>query len=325
MTTSFCRTILKCLLMLAALLVTSLPARATAIDGPIKLIVTYPPGGIGDIVARLVAAKMTHSIGQSIVVENRPGASGRIGVQFVKQAPADGRTLLVGNSATMVTGPFVWKNTPYDPVSDFVPVSQLFEYELALAVAPNVPVKNLHEYANWVATGPRNALFGSPAVGGLAHFLGLQLGRALKRDLVHIGYKGSAPLANDLMGGQIPAGIDTLDAQLRARKTRVLATAGTKRSIFLPEVPTFTELGYPGLHGVGWFGVFAPAHTPKPVVDLLSMSITRSLHDPEVLERMKAISYVPTGTTAEQFARILASDRDKWGTIIKSSGLVLEE
>lgn len=299
---------------------------AFAQDDLIKLVVSYPAGGTGDIVTRLVALKMAKNMGQPVVVENRPGASGRVGVQALKRAPADGRTLLMTNIAPMVLGPLVWKTPGFDPVNDVIPVAHVMEYGLAYAVAPNVPAKNLQEYAKWVSADPRNAVFGSPAVGGLAHFLGLQLGRALGVELTHVGYKGSPPLNNDLMTGQIPASFDTLDVQLRARNARILGTTGAKRSPFLPNVPTFTEQGFPSVQGgVGWFGFFAVAKTPKQLVDRLSQEISAAVRDPEVAERVRSLLCVPTGSTPEEFTRLIEADRAKWTPVVKSSGLVLEE
>lgn len=298
---------------------------AFAQDNTIKLIVSYAPGGIADTATRLVALRMAKSMGQPVVVENRPGASGRIGVQAMRHARADGQTLLMTNIATMVIGPAVWKTPGFDPVNDVIPVSHVLEYELAYSIAPNVPVKNLQEYAKWIASDPKNAVFGSPAIGGLAHFMGMQVGRALGVDLTHVGFRGSAPLNNDLMAGQIPAGIDTLDVQMRARNVRILGTTGSKRSPFLPNVPTFTELGYPGVQGTGWFGFFAAAKTPKKVVDRLSQEIASAVRDPEVAERLRNLTYVPTGSTSEEFAKVMEADRVKWTPLVKSSGLSLDE
>ena len=293
-------------------------------DNTIKLLVSYAPGGIADTATRLVALRMSKSMGQPVVVENRPGASGRIGVQALRRAPADGQTLLMTNIATMVIGPAVWKTPGFDPINDVIPVSHVLEYELAYSIAPNVPVKNLAEYAKWMAADPKNAVFGSPAIGGLAHFMGMQVGRALGVDLTHIGFKGSAPLNNDLMAGQIPAGIDTLDVQMRARNVRILGTTGAKRSPFLPNVPTFTELGYPGVQGAGWFGFFATAKTPKNLVDKLSHEIASAVRDPEVADRLRNLTYIPTGSSPEEFAKVLEADRAKWGPLVKSSGLSLD-
>lgn len=319
---------LKELMVAVALLAVAAPVRAAPIEGVIRLVVIYPAGGGADNVARLVAKRMAESMGQPVIVENRPGASGRIAAEQVKRAPADGTTLMLANTAAMVVGPLVMKNVPFDPVGDFAPVSQTFEYDLAFSVAAAVPANNLHEYAKWAAADPKNATFGSAAAGGLGHFLGLQIGRALKVELSHVGYKGSAPLVNDLMGGQIPATIDVLDGLLRLRGTgrfKILATTGAKRSPYLPDVPTFTELGHPEVQGIGWFGFFAPARTPKPVISLLSAEIAKALRNPEVSDQVARMSFVTTGTTAEEFARILETDRAKWGAIIKQSGIVMEE
>ncbi|MBC5763032.1 Bug family tripartite tricarboxylate transporter substrate binding protein [Ramlibacter albus] len=309
----------------AAVVASAFPFNASAQDRTIRLVVSYPAGGIADIATRLIGKRLSGATGQPVIVDNRAGASGRVATQFVRRAPPDGLTLLMTNIATMVIGPSVWKSPGFDPVADFIPVSHVIEYELAYAAAPNAPVNNLKDYISWVRTDPKNASFGSPAVGGLAHFLGLEFARSIKVDLTHIGYKGSAPLTNDLMSSQVPAGIDTLDAQVRARGAKILATAGARRSPYLPQVPTFAELGYPDVKGAGWFGFFAPAKTPASLVQSLAKEIAEAAKDPEVVERLKAIFYTPTGTTPAEFERIIKADRDKWVPLIKASGLVLEE
>lgn len=309
----------------AALVAGALPLRAWAQDRTIRLVVSYPAGGIADIATRLIGKRLAIATGQPVIVDNRGGASGRVATQFVRRAPPDGLTLLMTNIATMVTGPAVWKSPGFDPVADFIPVSHVIEYELAYAAAPSAPVKNLQEYIAWVRSDLRNASFGSPAMGGLAHFLGLEFARSIKVDLTHVGYKGSAPLTNDLMASQVPAGIDTLDAQVRARNAKILATTGAKRSAYLPQVPTFTELGFPDVKGTGWFGFFAPAKTPSAIVQSLSKEIAEAARDPEVVERLKAIFYVPTGSTPAEFERIVNADRERWVPLIRASGIILEE
>jgi tripartite-type tricarboxylate transporter receptor subunit TctC len=314
----------------AALLIWALAAAALAApgDGVIRLVVIYPAGGGSDNVARLIAKRMSESMGQPVIVENRPGASGRIAAEYVKRAPPDGTTLMIANTAAMVVGPLVVKNVPFDPVADFAPVSQVFEYDLAFSVAASVPASTLAEYRTWAAANPRNATFGSAAAGGLGHFLGLQAGRALNVSLTHVGYKGSAPLLADLVGGHIPATIDVLDGLLRTRDSgrfRILATTGLRRSPFLPEVPTFAELGHPEVTGAGWFGIFAPARTPGSSVSRLHREIVKALGNPEVGEQVRRMAFTVTGTTPEAFARILEQDREKWGAMIRASGVVMDE
>jgi len=303
-------------------------ALAAPIEGVIRLVVIYPAGGGSDNVARLIAKRMSASLGQPVIVENRPGASGRIAAEYVKRSPPDGTTLMLANTAAMVVGPLVVKKVPFDPVADFAPVSQVFEYDLAFSVAAHVPARTLAEYGRWAAASPGNASFGSAAAGGLGHFLGLQAGRALNVSLTHVGYKGSAPLLADLVGGHIPATIDVLDGLLRTRDSgrfKILATTGLRRSPYLPEVPTFTELGHPEVQGAGWFGFFAPARTPEAVVSLLNREIVKALGNPEVRDQVARMAFTVTGTTPEAFARVLEQDRAKWGAMIKASGVVMDE
>lgn len=294
-------------------------------DDRLTIVVPFPAGGITDIITRLVGQRLNKSLGVNVVIDNRPGAGGRIGTAYVKRAAPDGRTILLGGTVTLITGPLVWKEVPYNPVTDFAPISNGFEFELALAVAPGVPVKDLAEYQKWVAMSPRNAIVGSPSSGGLGHLLTLQLARSLKANIEHLAYKGSAPLQNDLMGAQVPAGMDTIDAQLRSRGIKVMATTGQRRSPALPGVPTFAELGYPEMQGAGWFGYLAPQHTPAPIIRQLSNAIQEAMTDPEIAARMRALSYASAASTPEDFAARIKSDRERWGAIVSSSGLSIDE
>ncbi len=308
-------------------------AAALAVAGPvfaqpsdaITIVVPFPAGGVTDIVTRLVGRKIGSLLGRLVIIDNRAGAGGRIGTAFVKRAAPDGRTIVLGGTVTMVTGPLVWKEVPYDALHDFAPISNAFEFELALAVASNVPVKDFAEYAKWVASDPKNAMVGSPSSGGLGHLMALQLGHSLKTDIEHIAFKGSAPLQNDLMGGQVPAALDTIDAQLRSKGTKVLATTGRRRSPYLPNVPTFTELGYPDVQGAGWFGYLAPKGTPPQIVAQLSKAIGEAMNDPEIAERMRTLSYVSAASTPEQFATRIKADRDQWGQIVAAAKLSIDE
>jgi tripartite-type tricarboxylate transporter receptor subunit TctC len=231
--------------------------------------------------------------------------------------------LLLTPVAVPVLAPLVFKQLNYDPAKDFAPVSQVATYQFAFAVSPNNPARTVPEFVTWLKANPAQANFGSPAPGSLPHFFGLMVGHATGIDMVHIAYKGGAPLAADLMGGQIPAGIDALSDMMelhRAGKIRIIATSGAKRSPLLPTVATFKEQGFPSIEGSGWIGAYAPSKTPKSVIDQLSAAIVKALQMPKVRERFLALGYEPTGTTPEALAAIMAADTARWEPIIKRSG-----
>ena len=299
-------------------------APAQEIKGPIKIVVPYPAGGGSDVAARLIADKMKDLLGQTVIVENKPGAGGRIGTEYVKSQPADGSTMLVVNPALFVVAPVVFSKLPYDPDTDFAPVSLITTYQFCLSVPATSPIKSVKELIEWIKKNPNQANYGSPAAGSLPHFFGLMIGKAAGVEMVHTSYNGSAPLVTALIGNQIPMGVDAYDAQsaYHPDKIRILATAGTTRKN--PEIPTFIELGYKDIEGIGWNGMVAPAKTPKPIVDKLSAAIVKAVKMPDVVEKIEKLGNEPVGTTPEGFAAILKRDRERWTPIIKASGFKAE-
>jgi len=299
-------------------------APAQEIKGPIKIVVPYPAGGGSDVAARLIADKMKDLLGQTVIVENKPGAGGRIGTEYVKTQPSDGSTLLVVNPALFVVAPVVFSKLPYDPDTDFAPVSLITTYQFCLSVPATSPIKSVTELIEWIKKNPNQANYGSPAAGSLPHFFGLMIGKAAGVEMVHTSYNGSAPLVTALIGNQIPMGVDAYDAQsaYHPDKIRILATAGTTRKN--PEIPTFIELGYKDIEGIGWNGMVAPAKTPKPIVDKLSAAIVKAVKMPDVVEKIEKLGNEPVGTTPEGFAAILKRDRERWTPIIKASGFKAE-
>jgi len=294
-----------------------------AFKGPLRILVGFAAGGSSDIAARMLADKLKDTVSQPVVVENRVGAGGRIAAEALKNAPPDGATMLLTPVVVPVLAPLVFKQLNYDPAKDFAPVSQVATYQFAFAVAPGNPAKTVPEFVAWLKAHPAQANFGSPAPGSLPHFFGLMVGQATGIDMVHIAYKGGAPLATDLMGGQIAAGIDALSDMMelhRAGKIRIIATSGAKRSPLLPAVATFKEQGFASIEGSGWIGVYVPSKTPKAVVDQLSAAIVSALQIPELKERFLTLGYEPTGTTPEALTAIMAADTARWAPIIKRSG-----
>lgn len=299
-------------------------APAQDIKGPIKIIVPYPAGGGSDVVARLIAEKLKGVLNQTVIVENKPGAGGRVGTDYAKGQPADGSSMLVVNPALFVVNPAVYSKLPYDPDRDFKPVSLVTVYQFVLSVPATSPVKDVKGLMEWIKKNPSQANYGSPAAGSLPHFFGLMVGKYAGVELVHASYNGSGPLVTALIGGQIPMGVDTYEAQAphHPDKIRILATFGSARKN--PSIPTFRELGYKDIEGVGWNGIVVPAKTPKAVVDKLSQAIVKVLKMPDVAQKIQQIGVEGQGTTPEEFGRLIKQDRDRWVPIIKASGFKAE-
>jgi tripartite-type tricarboxylate transporter receptor subunit TctC len=298
-------------------------AAAGAQEGPIRILVGFPPGGESDVVARLLVDRMRASLGTPVVVENKPGASGLLAAEALKDAAPDGKTLMVSPIAVTVFAPLTHAKLRFDPDRDFAPVSLAAHFQMALAVGPGSPAKTLHEYIAWVRANPPKATYGVPLAGGPTHFFGVMLARSTGLDLAVVPYKGSAAFVNDLLGGQVPAGITVL-SQLHkhheAGRLRVLATSGSQRSPLAPDIPTFRELGFPAIEGTGWQAFHTRAGTPPATVARLSAAIASAIRSPEISAQLVQLGLEPAGTTSEELARRMAEDRAKWTTIVKAAG-----
>lgn len=298
-------------------------AAASAQDGPVRILVGFPPGSESDMVARLVVDRMRTSIGAPVIVENKPGAGGMLAAEALKHAAPDGRTLMISPIAVTVFAPLTHTEVRYDPIKDFAPVSLAANFQMALAVGPGSPAKTLHEYIAWARANPARATYGVPLAGGPTHFFGVMLARATGVDLAVVPYKGSPPFVNDLIGGQVPAGITVLSQLLKlheAGKVRMLGTSGLQRSPMAPDVPTFTELGFPAIEGTGWQAFHATAGTPRPTIDRLSSAIASAIKSPEISARLLALGLEPVGSTADELASRVAEDIARWAPIVKASG-----
>jgi tripartite-type tricarboxylate transporter receptor subunit TctC len=307
---------------IAALGNIALPAHAQLGGEPIRIVFPFAAGGSGDALARLLAEHMRLSLDQPVIVENRTGAQGRLGVQAVKSAEPDGKTILLTPVAPMSIYQHVYKALLYDPVADFAPLSQVATFDFAIAVGPQVPAKSLEELVDWVKANPNQGTYGTPAAGTLPHFFAVSFGKAAGLDLRHVGYRGSAAALTDLVAGQIPIVVTTtadLLEQHKAGRIRVLATSDKRRSPFLPDIVTFKEAGF-GIEGTGWYGLFAPARTPPATVDRLSKAIVAAVGVPQVKERLLAFGLVPTGTTPAELARAQKADSELWAPAVKASG-----
>jgi tripartite-type tricarboxylate transporter receptor subunit TctC len=317
------------LCLLAACAAVTAPSHAPAQTPakPLRLIVPISAGGQSDVVARVVADALRETSGQPVVIDNRPGASGRIAVDALRSAPPDGATLLFAPVAVPVIVPLVFKDVNYDPQKDLAPVSQVSRYRFAFAVAADHPARTLPEFVAWARANPQRATFGTPGAGSLPHFLGVMLRQSAGIELVHVPYKGTATAEAEVLSGQITAVSSALWDLVplhRAGRLRVLAVSGAERSPLVPAVPTFREQGYPTVDAAGWHGVYAPAGTPKHVIDQYAAAIVAAVRRPELGAKFAAIGVEPTGTTPEALASITAEDIRRWRSIIKAAGFAPE-
>jgi tripartite-type tricarboxylate transporter receptor subunit TctC len=298
------------------------PSSAQSSESTIRIVTSYPAGGVGDMAARMIADFMRTRLNRTVIVENKPGAAGRLGIQSVKDAAADGSVLLFTPIAPMVLFPHVYDNLAYDPVRDFQPISQVGTFDLGVAVGANVPARNLRELVDWLKGHPDQAAYGTPAAGSLPHFFAVLFARHANLDLRHVAYKGNPQAITDLIGGHLPMHFTSTQDLVEAHKAgriRVLATSGRQRSTALPEVPTFAESGY-GIRGEGWYGVYAPARTPVEVVALLNRAVVEAVRTEQFSKRLTPLGVQTTGTSAEEFAKIQKFDSELWGPVVKASG-----
>lgn len=297
-------------------------AQTFGADNILRIIVGYPPGGSTDRVARIVADKLQVKLHLPVIVENKPGAGGRLAAQQVKAASSGQLQLMLANPAVMVVAPLVFKDNGYDAQADFVPVSQVNSYEFAMTVGAAVPVRELSHLLAWLRANPDKANFGVPATGSLPHFFGLMTADKAKVQAQIVGYRGSAPLVTDLIGGQVPVAFDTLDSvwpQHEAGKLRILALSGEKRSPFAPGIPTFREAGL-DLAAIGWNTFFAPASMSKDKVELLGKAIVEVMKDPDTQKKFIDAKLTPVVSTPAQTQTMLKNFRAQWGPVVQRSG-----
>ena len=311
---------------LALTLASGLASAQAFPNKPITLIVPFPPGGSSDALARALTTPLSQALGQSVIVESRPGAGATIGADFVAKSRADGHTLLMGAvHHTIATS--VYKKLPYDLEKSFAPIT-------TVALVPNVLVVNAKSSATDVKglialakAAPGKIAYGSNGNGTVQHLIGTQFAGLAGVELVHVPYKGSAPLTTDLLGGQIDLSFDTLTPlvqHIQGGKLRALAVTTARRSSTLPDVPTLAESGMPGFDQGTWFGILAPAATPKDVVARLNAEMTRIIHSPEFKKRMEEIGAEPVGDTAEQMAARIKDDTAKYARLVKDAKVAIE-
>ncbi len=293
---------------------------------PISLVVPFPSGGTTDVLARAIGQELSTALGQPVVVESKPGAGATLGADFVAKAKADGHTLLMGAvHHTIATS--VYRKLPYDFQKDFAPVSVVALVPNVLVVNPNVPARNVPELLALAKAQPGKQAYGSNGNGTAQHLIGAQFEAMGHVDILHVPYKGSGPLATDLLGGQIQMSFDTITPVLphiKAGKLRALAVTTAKRSPALPDVPTLDEAGLKGFNLGTWFGVLAPAATPAPVVERLSKEIARIVAQPEFRKKMEDIGAEPVGNTPAQMARQIKDDTERFAKLVKDAKVTLE-
>jgi len=294
-----------------------------------RILVGFGAGGGGDLVARLIADRLTQrsAASESFIVENRPGAAGKLAVDALRNAKPDGTTLLLAPLITPVLSQLVFRNPGYDPAKDMKPVGLVAHFQFALAVPANHPAKDVAGFITWLKANPKLANFGSPSQGSLPHFFGLLLGKAAGVDLVHIAYKGGSAMVNDLIGGQITAGINTVQELLQqheAGKLRVLGVFSEQRVEQLPSVPTFAESGFPDVHGSGWYSLWTTANTPDATVKKLSQAVADVLQEKQVQKLLHEWVLEPQSSTPQALEQLRQADIAKWRPILASSGFVAD-
>jgi tripartite-type tricarboxylate transporter receptor subunit TctC len=292
-------------------------------DRPVKIVVPYPPGGTTDLLARAVAARLTDSMKQTFVVENRGGASGSIGSDLVARAKPDGYTLLMGTISTHGINPALGQ-VPYDPVKDFQPVTDVADTPNVLTVNPDTSFKTLADVLTAARAKPGTITFGSTSPGGSPHMSGELLKTMTGTDLLHVPYKGGGPMLIDLMGGQIQLGFDNLPSSMphiKAGKIRPIAVTTRERWPNAPEIPTIAESGVPDYEVSAWFGLLAPAGTPMPIVEQLQAEVAKVLQVPEMKTQLLELGAKPVGNTPAEFAAMIDAEIRKWRKVAEANKL----
>ena len=315
--------LLSCALCVAAL-ATATPAAAQSYPAkPIRFVVPFPPGGPLDTVARALGQKMTEAWGQPVLVDNRPGAGGGIGADIVAKSPGDGYTMLMGAVSTHAINVSLYAKIPYDPLKDFIPVTQVANVPNVLVVHPALPVNSVQELIALAKKSPGTLNFASGSNGSTGHLAGELFKSMAGIDMQHIPYKGAAPATSDLIAGQVSLMFDNLASAtplIKSGKLRALAVTTLKRTPFFPDLPTISESGLPGFDLSTWFGVFVPAGTPPEIVARLNAELVRILKTPEMRERMASLGAEPVGNTSAEFLAYIKSEIPKYARVIRDSG-----
>jgi tripartite-type tricarboxylate transporter receptor subunit TctC len=314
-------------LIAAAIAVPTL-ARAQAFPArPLRLVVPFAPGGSTDIIARILAARLGPLLGGTVLVENRPGAGGNIGIEAVVRSAPDGYTLVLGAPGGLTVNPLLYRNLTYQPLRDLAPVAMVADSELVIAVARNVPAQDLPGFIAHCRANPGKVSFGSAGVGTTTHLGGALFALKAGVQLQHVPYRGSALAMNDLVAGTIDAMFDLLPSsinQIQGGLIRALATTGSERAATLPEVPTVAEAALPGFRATSWYALMAPAGTPAEIIGTISRATVAVLGEPAVKERISAAGAVAWPTDAAGLARILRDDSERWAEVVREARITLD-
>jgi tripartite-type tricarboxylate transporter receptor subunit TctC len=291
---------------------------------PIRLVIPFPPAGATDITGRQLAQKLSEALGQSVVVDNKPGAGGAIGSDIVAKAPPDGYTILIATSSTHSVGPALNPKLPYDTNKDFAPIIQLTDSPNVLVVSSTLPFKSVQELVFAARANPGKYNYGSSGVGTVIQLASEEFKLATKTDIVHVPYKGTALVFGDLATGQVAMMFDNITSaqpSLQSGKVRALAVTSAKRSPLMPELPTMIEAGVPGYVGEVYFGLWAPAHTPQAVINRLNAEANKILKTQEFRDQLARGGAVAVGGTPQEFAKRIATESEKWKRVVKEAGI----
>lgn len=294
-----------------------------------RVIVGFPAGGTADTMCRRLAERLQPGYAKSVVVDNKPGAGGKIAVQSMKSLPADGSVMLLTPMSMLGIYPHTYKNVGYNPFTDLTPVSLSTTFEFGFCIGPAVPesVRTLSDFLAWAKTNPGKANFGSPAPGSIPHFIGVLLGQAGGAQLTHIAYRGTGPALLDLIGGQVAAVsglIGDINAQMASGKVRLLGVSGEKRSKFAPQVPTYAEQGFKDLVFSEWYGIYLPPGAKPDVVQRLHAALVPALASPELAQGIAAMGLEPASSTPAELEARLKADTQRWGPIVRSIGFTAD-
>jgi tripartite-type tricarboxylate transporter receptor subunit TctC len=306
----------------------AVPAHAqTFPDRPLRMIVPFAPGGIADIVARVVGQKMGETLGQTVVIDNRTGAGGAIAGEMVAKARPDGYTILLCSSSVAVINPLLTSTTPYDPQRDFAPISLVSYAPFVLVVHPSSPLTSVRDLIAAARAKPGAITFGSAGVGSASHLVGEVFKSAAKVDLTHVPYKGTALAANALLSGELQLSFDSITAalpHLKSGRLRALAITSRKPSALAPDIPTVSDSGVPGFEGITWQGMCAPAATPRPVMQVLSKAVVAAVKAPETVQRFASLGVEGVGNSPEDFRAFIKSEHARWAKAIREAGIKVQ-
>ena len=312
------------IILLAVAAVLAAPAFSQSYPSrPVRFVVPFAPGGSTDTLARTMGVKLADALGQQVVVDNRPGGNGDIGMLIVARAPADGHTIVLGYIANLAIAPSLQAKMPYDPVKDYAPITQPASSPNVLTAHPSVPAKSLKELIALAKASPGKVSFASTGVASVGHLTGELINNLAGIRMTHVPYKGSGQAVTDILGGHVQvmfSGFSSTLHHIKSGKLRALAVTGPKRSPALADVPTISEQGFPGVEATAWYGVLAPAGTPKPVITRLHGELVRILKQPDVVQKLDGLGFEIVGSTPEQFGAYIRAETRKWEKVVRASG-----